>query len=289
MDSAPGRRQQRSGPEGPDARLPLACTAIDVRPQSAEAPRSRPHWLLALALPFSRSDRARTHGCWCRVPRARHCSLPDSPALRAPNRRPVASGNGDVYQAERARPRQRVRARTAARTCTGHRPTSRRGDPPRTHHRQRPIGCDRDADPGSPAGPPGRGRPVVEPARPRSPSPGRPRRSAGRCRGPGTAWPARCTGRGPRWARPAGRPASPSRPPIGATGPEQHGAGRPLGPADHVGAPVHAVGEVHVELARQGRTWWRCGRSAPGRRGRPGRPRPGRPRPRRSGPTRPSR
>jgi len=43
---------------------------FDSRLQDAEASPSRPHWLLALALPFSRSDRAHTRGCRCQVLRA---------------------------------------------------------------------------------------------------------------------------------------------------------------------------------------------------------------------------
>ena len=37
----------------------------------------------------------------------------------------------------------------------------------------------------------------------------------------------------------------------GFEGADQHGGRLALGPADHVGAPVHAVGEVHVEEARR--------------------------------------
>jgi len=45
---------------------PAYCVFIDVRLKSAEALWSRPHWLLALTLPFSRSDRALT--AWVSVP-----------------------------------------------------------------------------------------------------------------------------------------------------------------------------------------------------------------------------
>ena len=91
---------------------------------------------------------------------------------------------------------------------------------------------------------------------------------------------ARSRGRWPTSRRPhrAGSPA------IGATRPQQHRGAFALVAADRVRAPVHAVGEVHVQVA--GGTEHRgvacC--SVPGRRGWRGRRRPGTPRPRRCGP-----
>ena len=43
-----------------------ALLLIDVQPRRAEARMNCPHWLLALAIPFSRSDRARAARRWCR-------------------------------------------------------------------------------------------------------------------------------------------------------------------------------------------------------------------------------
>ncbi len=110
----------------------------------------------------------------------------------------------------------------------------------------------------------------------------RPVEGPGQARGPGTAWPGRCSRS--RSRRAAGRAAHmASSPRHRGRRPQEDRPGHRLGPADDVGAPVHAVGEVHVQAARAGRTWWRCGRSARGRRARPGPPSPGRPPPRRSG------
>ena len=113
---------------------------------------------------------------------------------------------------------------------------------------------------------------------------GRARCAPGRCRGPGQSR------AGPR-AR--SRPAS-RRPPR-AGGPRHSPAttsparsstrrGRALGPADEVGAPVHAVGEVDVERAPAARTSPRCAASGRGRRASRGRPARRTPRPRSAAP-----
>ena len=71
---------------------------------------------------------------------------------------------------------------------------------------------------------------------------------AGRCRAPGTAWPGRCTGPG-RAGPPDARPASRSSPGSGAPARSSTAIALALVAAHGVGAPVHAVGEVHVEAA----------------------------------------
>ena len=74
---------------------------------------------------------------------------------------------------------------------------------------------------------------------------------AGRARGPGTAWPGPLHRSRSRRAAGPRRRASRSSPSTGASGPEQHGEPVALVAAHRVGAPVHAVGEVHVEMARR--------------------------------------
>jgi hypothetical protein len=69
-------------PEG-RSRPPFCVLHIDVRLQGAEAPLSRPHWLLALALPFSRNDRAHTKQAevpeLCRTPPVGGAPVPAEP------------------------------------------------------------------------------------------------------------------------------------------------------------------------------------------------------------------
>ena len=91
LDTTPegGTREPESQPEGLFFRLTTSAASprgaprrsplryfIDVRPTSAEAPMSRPHWLLALALPFSRSDRALTTRVSVPGPRGRASRRP---------------------------------------------------------------------------------------------------------------------------------------------------------------------------------------------------------------------
>ena len=110
---------------------------------------------------------------------------------------------------------------------------------------------------------------------------GRRRRRPGRGRRPGTAWPGRCTGRG----RVARRRHATARivvdPGQRRGGAEQHRDALAVVAAHRVRAPVHAVGEVHVQAARAGRTSSRCGSSSRGTRGCRGRSGRSRPRPRR--------
>ena len=87
---------------------------------------------------------------------------------------------------------------------------------------------------------------------------------------------------GPRPGRMAGEPGTGARARSSTAWPSPRAA-------DDVGAPVHPVGEIDVEVARAARTWWRCAGSGPGRRGTRGPRSPGRPRPRRSGPPGPGR
>ena len=88
--------------------------------------------------------------------------------------------------------------------------------------------------------------------------------------------------------RASGPRASASRPATGARARSSTAWAVPGRAADDVGAPVHAVAEVDVEVAGRAEHDRGCGPSGPGRRGWPGPRRRGRPRPRRSGPTRPS-
>ena len=58
------------GADRHDSDKSSSCTVV-ARFSRAAPKRARgcPHWLLALTVPFSRSDAARTRGCWCRNPR----------------------------------------------------------------------------------------------------------------------------------------------------------------------------------------------------------------------------
>ena len=83
----------------------------------------------------------------------------------------------------------------------------------------------------SSSGPRSRAAPLAQPARPR-------------------AWQRRAGPRARSRGRLAGRRAcSSSMPQDRLAGPQQHRLGGPLGGADHVGAPVHPIGEVEVEVA----------------------------------------
>ena len=75
-----------------------------------------------------------------------------------------------------------------------------------------------------------------------------------------------------RSRRAAGRAAHiASSPASGASARSSTARAVPSVPADHVGAPVHAVGEVHVQPPRRPEHGGVAARSGPGRRGRPGR------------------
>ena len=75
-------------------------------------------------------------------------------------------------------------------------------------------------------------------------------------------------------ATPARRAAATSSPATTSPGAQQDRAGRTGRAADDVGAPVHAVGEVDVEVTGRRRTSPRCAGSGPGRRATRGRPVP---------------
>src|SRR5215207_3138329 len=108
-----------------------------------------------------------------------------------------------------------------------------------------PVGGGRDPDPAGPADLAGRDRPARAQLH-------RPRVQGGAV-GPagqaeGLAEAGRAAG---QVAGAAGRAPGPHAldPADRLAGPEQHRLGDPLGAADHVGAPVHPVGEVEVEVA----------------------------------------
>ena len=107
----------------------------------------------------------------------------------------------------------------------------------------------------------------------------------GRCRTPGTASPGRCRARCPGGCH-RGPPSSHRCPRAGASARSSTAVPSPSLAAHGVRAPVHAVGEVHVQVARgPEHRGVACGR-APGRRGSPDRAGRGTPRPRRCEPRR---
>ena len=87
------------------------------------------------------------------------------------------------------------------------------------------------------------------------------RRTRRRARTPGTAWPGRCTGRGR--GGPSGGPPASRRARQRRQRPQQHRHALALVAAHHVGAPVHAVGEVHVQAAGRPEHRAVAGRHAP--------------------------
>src|ERR1700722_10715724 len=81
-----------------------ALLLIDVQPRRAEARMNCPHWLLALAIPFSRSDRAHTTtadvGAGCSEGLFRtDCSAGESPSVPAGRPWGVIPTGGLLYQA----------------------------------------------------------------------------------------------------------------------------------------------------------------------------------------------
>ena len=114
------------------------------------------------------------------------------------------------------------------------------------------------ARPGRPAGrraarrapgPPASRLPPLEPQRRAGSQTSVPVPARGRCRAPAPAGPGRAPGRGRR-ARPAGAAAQVADPVDDLAGAQQHRRRPcPSAPADDVGAPVHAVGEVDVDVA----------------------------------------